>query len=244
MSTLVDAHHHLWDPSAVATTLFDRYPRLAPIIPLGSLAAYDAMARAHGIDAAACVEAASAAGDGPAETAWLIEQARSSPLPRVLVAWAPLEEAGVGAWLGGLAASPVPVTGVRRSFEAVPDGFLGRPEVIAGLEAVGAAGLCFDLVLFSPRLAEATELVRRLPQVRFVLDHLGKPPLEPGSLRAWAVDLRALAARPNVVAKLSGLLTESVPGSDPDGAVRSMIAVALEAFGPDRLMVGTDWPEC
>ena len=244
VSGFVDAHHHLWDPSAVRYTLFDAHPQLAPLVALGATAAYDAMAAANGISAAVCVEVASSGAPGEAETAWLTQEAEASHLPRSLVAWAPVEHEAIASWLDHLGSLPVRVAGVRRSLERAPDGFALRNEVIKGIAAVGDRGLVFDLVLFSRRLPEVTELVRRLPSVTFVLDHLGKPALEPSALAAWRTHIEAIARLPNVVAKLSGLLTERTATLHPDAAVGEMIAVAIDRFGPARLMLGTDWPVC
>ncbi len=244
MSGLVDAHHHLWDPDAVSYSLFDAYPRLAPLARQGSLAAYDAVARAHRISGAVCVEVASAGADGPAETAWLATQIRSSPLPRSLVAWAPVEDAAIDAWLGRLSSMSVLVSGVRRFLESVPDGFISSPAMIDGLRQVGRKGMVFDLVMFGPRIREAIEVARRLPEVTFVLDHLGKPTMERAALRTWSHDIAGLARLPNVMAKVSGLLTEGPQGPEIEFAVRTMIATAIDLFGPTRLMFGTDWPVC
>jgi L-fuconolactonase len=85
---------------------------------------------------------------------------------------------------------------------------------------------------------------RSVPRLTFVLDHLGKPPIASGTLEPWATDLRALAALPNTFCKLSGLVTEADPASWTVGDLRPYAETALEAFGPDRLMFGSDWPVC
>jgi L-fuconolactonase len=228
----------------VPYTLFDAYPRLAPLATSGSTAAYDAMAHAHGITAAVCVEVASAGADGEVETPWLVDQARSSALPRAIVAWAPLDDPAVDEWLGHLRSLPVHVAGVRRSLEATPDGFALTPGMLGGVRQLGDLGIAFDLVLFGSRIPEATELARRLPQVTFVLDHLGKPAMDRDGLLAWERDIASFAALPNVLGKVSGLLTEGPLGQEVDPMARQMIRVAIERFGPSRLMFGTDWPVC
>jgi L-fuconolactonase len=107
--------------------------------------------------------------------------------------------------------------------------------VIRGLKAVAAAGLPFDLLVRAHQLPAAVEAVRAVPELTFVLDHLGNPPI--GKQSPW--DIRALASAPNVVAKLSGLPTEAKVGD-----LRPYVEEALAAFGPARLMWGSDWPVC
>src|SRR5207248_1500497 len=122
--------------------------------------------------------------------------------------------------------------------------WITRSDVARGLRAVAAAGLAFDLLVRTRELPAAVRAVADLPQLRVVLDHLAKPPIVTGDLSAWEAALRPLAARPNVVAKVSGLVTEA----DWDGwtveGLRPAVDIALDAFGPDRLLFGSDWPVC
>nr|WP_312878069.1 amidohydrolase family protein [Lentzea indica] len=118
-----------------------------------------------------------------------------------------------------------------------------RPGVIAGLRAVRDAGLAYDVLTRPHQLPAAVVAARMVPDLVFVLDHLSKPHIAGRSLEPWATHLAALAAEPNVSAKLSGLVTEAGPQWTVN-ELRPYAEVALEAFGPDRLMVGTDWPVC
>ncbi len=102
----------------------------------------------------------------------------------------------------------------------------------------------YDLVVLPHQLPACAEAAATLPGLTFVLDHLGKPPVAAGALDPWASGLRALAALPNTVAKLSGLLTEADPGSWSVAGLRPYADTALDVFGPDRLMYGSDWPVC
>lgn len=122
--------------------------------------------------------------------------------------------------------------------------WLLRPEVRRGLGAVAAAGLAYDLVVRPLHLPAATATAAALPGLTFVLDHLGKPPVATGQLAPWAGRLRRLAALPNTVAKLSGLVTEASPGRRTAADLRPYADTALEAFGPQRLLFGSDWPVC
>ena len=122
--------------------------------------------------------------------------------------------------------------------------WLARPEVLNGLRAVGAAGLAYDLLVLVPQLEVATAVVRELPELRFVLDHLAKPDIAAGSREPWASRIAALGALPNVSAKISGLVTEARWDDWDAERIAPYARHALEVFGPDRLMYGSDWPVC
>jgi L-fuconolactonase len=234
---IVDAHHHLWDPRSLHYGLLDGRGRLASLARPVLSAEFDAVAHANGISAAIVVEAASAGADPRAETEFLVRETAASPISTRIVAYAPVESPDLDDWLGAL--SPR-VVGIRRSFESVPDGFMGSPAVLSGLRHLGHRGLPFDLVLFADRLGEAVTLVRQLPEVTFVLDHLGKPRIDGSPPPAWNDEIEALAGLPNVVAKVSGLLTESETGSAEEA--RPYVEHAIRCFGWQRLMFGSDWP--
>jgi L-fuconolactonase len=113
-----------------------------------------------------------------------------------------------------------------------------------GLEAVEKAGLSYDLLIFPRQLPAAVELAKRFPGLRLVLDHLAKPPIKEGRMTPWADDLRQLAASPNVSCKVSGLLTEGNWKNWKSSDFQPYLATALDAFGPERLIFGSDWPVC
>jgi L-fuconolactonase len=113
--------------------------------------------------------------------------------------------------------------------------------VIRGLRALADAGIAYDLIVRPHQISAATYAATAVPDLMFVLDHAGKPLIADGVLQPWADDLRALAACPNVVCKLSGLVTEAAPGAGLD-ALAPYVDVMLEAFTPGRLLFGSDWP--
>jgi L-fuconolactonase len=126
--------------------------------------------------------------------------------------------------------------------------WLRRPDVIRGLRAVAAAGLCYDLVVLPHQIAAATYAATEVPGLTLILDHAGKPPVDGGELGggelgAWRAAIRAFAARPNTACKLSGLVTEA-PAGAPTSAFAPVADVIFEAFGPQRVMFGSDWPVC
>ena len=137
------------------------------------------------------------------------------------------------------------LVGVRHIAQSEPDDrFLMRPAFLAGVAQLEEFGLAYDILVYSRHLPVAAELAARLPRQRFVLDHLAKTNIRGREREGWERDLFTLAAQPNVWAKLSGLVTEADwTGWAPDD-IHPYLDVAFESFGPERLMIGSDWPVC
>jgi L-fuconolactonase len=179
-----------------------------------------------------------------AETRWLLELAASSPFIYGVVGWVDLCSPDVATQLAGFAQDPR-LLGVRHVVQGEPDDrFLLRPEFLRGIAALEEFALTYDLLIYPRHLSVAAEFVQRFPRQRFVLDHLAKPPIKSGSLRPWSENLRRLAESPNVFCKLSGLLTESDWSNWKPEHIVPCIDVVMEGFGPERLMIGSDWPVC
>lgn len=178
------------------------------------------------------------------ETDWLLGYAREFPWISGVVGWFPLTEDGIGETLERYSADPL-IVGVREILQ-LPEvsPLFDDPRFHRGLKAVANQGLSYDLLVGPQQLKESIALADTHPELALVLSHLGKPPIASGELDEWAVDFREIAKRPNVVCKLSGLPLESrIPGwMETD--LKPCIDLALEAFGPDRLMFGSDWPPC
>ncbi|MEO3773364.1 amidohydrolase family protein [Micromonospora sp. B9E7] len=239
---IVDAHHHLWvrarhpqswiDPVTMAAIDADFEP--ADLAPL---------ARAAGVTATVVVQSIAS----EAETVDLLGIAAEDTLVRGVVGWVDLTAADVAARIDRLRAAPggERLVGIRHLVQSETDpAYLDRPDVRRGIAAVGAAGLVFDLLVRQHQLPMAARLAHDLPEVSFVLDHLGKPALGRPEMTEWTRDLRALADAPNTTAKISGLVTEVDGASWTPGDLRPAVEDALDAFGPDRLMYGSDWPVC
>lgn len=178
------------------------------------------------------------------ETRWLLELAARHPWIQGIVGWVDLCAADVDDQLAEFASNPAFV-GVRHILQAEPDrNFLLRDDFQRGIAALERHGLVYDLVFYPKHLQPALELVRAFPRQRFVLDHIAKPVIRAGLLEPWATDLRALAASPNVTCKLSGLVTEARLQGWSQADIEPYLDVVLEAFGPARLMFGSDWPVC
>ncbi|MEV6443335.1 amidohydrolase family protein [Amycolatopsis sp. NPDC051716] len=234
----VDAHHHLWQTSVRRHAWLDGDETAAI---RRDFTPDDLRAAALGIDATVLVQVL----PDFEESVEFLATAAAEPLIAGVVGWidltgSPSED------LGRLRSAPGGelLAGIRHLVQAEPDPrWLEREDVLAGLAAVRDAGLVYDLLVLPHQLPAATAAVRALPELTFVLDHLAKPPIASGQLEPWATELATLATEPNVVAKLSGLVTEAGrPWRAED--LRPYAETALTAFGPDRLMLGSDWPVC
>jgi L-fuconolactonase len=236
---VLDTHVHVWDTGELRYDLFAGNEDLQRPRFLGD---YFDLAEPVGVHRAICVEAASAGADGRREAEWLLWHVGDDERVAGVVAWAPLDDPGLDdhlRWLRELGSRRI--VGIRRSFEFEPPDFARRPQLAEGARLAGRYGLAVDLVLFSKSLPAATDLVRACPGTRFVLDHLGKPPIASGEREPWAGDLAELARLPNVTAKLSGLATEAGPDWSA-ATLAPYVAHAVACFGPERLMLGSDWP--
>ncbi|WP_242088633.1 amidohydrolase family protein [Curtobacterium sp. DN_7.5] len=233
---IIDAHHHLWDPA-------DRpYPWMADdgVAALRRRFDVDDLRTATADSDVTATIVVQAAHD-PGETAFLLAQ--PAPVTGV-VGWVDLTTPDVADRLAALVddgrAGPA-LVGIRHQAHDEPDpGWLARPDVVRGVRAVAAAGLAFDMLVRAREHTAALALVDAVPEARFVLDHAGKPDIA-ASDAGWQQRMADYAARPNVVCKLSGLLTEA----GPDWRERPVARYArevVEVFGPDRTAFGSDWP--
>ncbi|WP_431726860.1 amidohydrolase family protein [Verrucosispora sp. TAA-831] len=240
---IIDAHHHLWQPEHGYTWLDD--PALAAIRRPFTPADLTTELVATGVDGTVLVEGGRC---HPDEAAGFLGHAADTPPILGVVAWLDVAAGDVGATIARyrrLRGGEL-LVGVRPQVQGEPDpDYLDRPDVRRGLAEVAAAGLVFDLVIRADQLPSAARAARAVPQLRFVLDHLGKPRIDAGEagLRSWRDPFAALAANPNVTAKLSGLVTEARPDWSP-ADLSPFVAVAVDEFGPGRLMFGSDWPVC
>jgi len=216
-------------------------PALAPLRRNFPLDDYRRLADGYGVTASIVVQTVTV----PAETPELLAMAAVSDLIAGVVGWTDLTAPDIADHIAALGESPGggKLVGLRHQVQAEPDpDWLTRPDVLRGLAAVARAGLVYDLVITAGQLGQATRAAAALPDLRFVLDHLGKPPIASGRTEPWKADLRRLAALPNTVAKLSGLVTEADWHDWTVADLRPYAEIALDAFEPDRLMFGSDWP--
>ncbi|MGW3130378.1 amidohydrolase family protein, partial [Streptomyces sp. NPDC001123] len=243
-SPLIDAHHHLWDLDQRPQPWLDD-PALATIRrtftpdDLRTTAAQlIAGRRLHSTVAVQCVP------DVP-ETEDLLALAEREPLIGAVVGWADLTSPAIGEVLDRLLAGPggTYLRSLRHLVQGETDPeWLQRPDVERGLAAARDRGLSYDVLVRSHQLDQAIRLAERFPDLPQVLDHAGKPPIADGDLADWGRQVRLLAAHPHVVCKVSGLITEADHDRWTVDDIRPVWDVLLSAFGPDRLMFGSDWP--
>jgi L-fuconolactonase len=234
----IDSHQHFWNYSAA------EYPWIGPgmerlardYLP-EDLAPLLAAESIHG-------SVAVQARQSVAESHWLLKLAQAHPLVKGVVGWVDLRSDRVGDDLHALAANPTFV-GVRHVVQDEPDPrFVLGSDFGRGLRELHQHGLTYDLLLYPDQLPAAIELVGLVPEQPFVVDHLAKPRIAAGEIEGWERDLRAIARHDNVCCKVSGMVTEAARrGWKPDDFT-PYLDVVLEAFGPARLMVGSDWPVC
>jgi L-fuconolactonase len=235
----IDSHHHLWSYEAAA------YPWISDAMPLLKRdygpSDLEAALAGTGVEGTVAVQAQHAVG----ETDWLLALAREHPVVRGVVGWVPLVDPDVDTHLDRLSQDPR-LKGVRHIVHDEPDdGFVLREDFNRGVAMLERYGLVYDVLIFARHLSNAIAFVDRHPRQPFVVDHLAKPVIRADRFdEDWAVGLRALAERPHVACKLSGVVTEVRDPHWSVDAIRPYVDVALEAFGPSRLMFGTDWPVC
>jgi L-fuconolactonase len=178
------------------------------------------------------------------ETRWLLELAGKSASIVGVVGWIDLRSPNVRSQLQSLVHNPK-LVGIRHIVQSEPDDeFLLQPDFLRGISILEEFDLAYDLLIYTKHLPVAVEFVEKFPRQRFVLDHLAKPPIKSGNLDFWAQGIGELARFPNVYCKLSGLVTEADWQRWTPDQIRPCLDVAFESFGPQRLMIGSDWPVC
>jgi L-fuconolactonase len=232
----------LWDLS-VRDQDWITGPALAPLRRDFLLGDYRPLADANGVAASVVVQTVTV----PGETPELLVLAAASDLIAGVVGWTDLTAPDIADRIAALRERPGggKLVGLRHQVQSEPDpDWLTRPEVLRGLGVIARAGLVYDLVITAGQLGASARAAAAVPDLVFVLDHLGKPPIASGRTEPWARDLRGLAALPNTSAKLSGLVTEADWRRWRVADLRPYAEIALDAFGPARTMFGSDWPVC
>ncbi len=234
----IDAHQHFWRYSAEEYDWID--DSMASLrrdfLPLDLKPELDAA----GFDACIAVQARQTLG----ETRWLLALADENPFIAGVIGWVDLRAESVREQLAELSENPR-LLGVRHVVQAEPDDrFLLRPDFLRGIAALQEFDLTYDILIYPRHLPVAVEFVSRFPQQHFVLDHLAKPFIKAQTIEPWASNIRELARFPNVFCKVSGMVTEADWTSWKPEHFQPYLETALQAFAPDRLMIGSDWPVC
>jgi len=233
----IDAHHHLWKYSVAG------YGWIAPgqqVIRRDFLPEdLEPLMHHFGIEGTVAVQARGTL----EETTWLLGLAEKHPLIRGVVGWVPLTEgAGVKRSLERFAGNRK-LRGIRHVVQDEHDPrFILRKDFNEGVSALRETGLRYDILIFERHLPAAIEFVDRHPNQTFILDHVAKPRIKDGIVAPWDRNMRELAKRQNVYCKLSGMVTEADPKHWTPEGLQPYIDVVLSAFGPRRIMYGSDWP--
>lgn len=178
------------------------------------------------------------------ETRWLLELAGEFQFIAGVVGWVDLQSPECRAQLERFSKNRKFV-GVRHIVQGEPDDrFLLKPEFGRGIALLEEFGLAYDILIHTRHLPVAVELVKKFPKQPFVLDHLAKPEIKSGKIKDWERDLRALAEQPHVFCKVSGMVTEADWKAWTPTQLERYIDSAFEAFGPQRIILGSDWPVC
>jgi len=235
---MIDAHHHLWKYNTQHYGWMDDSMSILKqdYLP-GDL---EAELKPAGIEGTVVVQARQSL----EETRWLLELADRHSFIKGVVGWFDLCAPGLKSELEEFAAKPK-LVGVRHVIhDEADDDFMLQSDFIRGIAQLGAYDLSYDLLLFPRHLQRALKLVTTFPGQRFVLDHLGKPLIREGIMEPWRSDIARLAAHPNVWCKLSGMVTEADHKQWKYEDLLPYMKVVLDSFGPDWIMLGSDWPVC
>ena len=239
--SIIDAHVHLWNPDIFYMPWLEDVPAIRR--PYG-LQEYHEQIRHLPIAGMVYVEVGVDPRQALREAQYVVELAQEESRLQAIVAAAPVEQgAAVSGHLEALSALSPLVKGVRRNIqdETEPD-FCLRPDFVEGVRLLAEYGLSFDLCIRHWQLRSVVELVRKCPDTRFILDHLGKPDIKQQVLDPWRGHLAQLAALPNVWCKVSGLVTEADHRRWTPDDLAPYLAYGLEVFGEDRVVFGGDWP--
>ncbi len=239
MDLVIDSHQHFWqmgrfdyswmDAPPLAPIRRDRLPEdLKPLIDKARVDRTIFVQTQHNLQ----------------ENRWVLDLAARHPFIAGVVGWVDLASEACEEQLQEFRSHPKFV-GVRHVTHDEPDDdFILRPQVIRGLRVLQKHQTPFDLLFFVRHLKHAATLARLLPDLPMVIDHLAKPPIKAGRMEGWLEDFKAAAAHPNIYCKLSGMITEADWKNWKPSDLRPYVQTALELFGPDRCMFGTDWPVC
>lgn len=237
---IVDAHLHLWDPTYFRMSWLDGNALLDRRYDLAEYRAHT-----EGLDIAAMVylQVEVEPALGLLEARWVAERAARDRRIGAIVAWAPCEYGdGARPYLDALIEVSPLVRGVRRLIQGQPPGFARNERFIRGVQLLSDYGLSFDICIKHHQMREAIDLVRRAPDVAFILDHIGKPDIAAGLMEPWRSELRELASFPNIICKISGMVTEADHRRWTVDDLRPYAEHVIECFGEDRVAFGGDWP--
>ena len=233
----IDSHQHFWhfDPVRDSWITDDMAVIQRDFLP----ADLEPVLKANGIDGCVAVQAS----QSEEETLFLVNMAQSYDIVKGVVGWVDLQSEQLKNRLTVLSEHSQ-IRGYRHVAQAEPDDFLARPAVIEGIRQLAEFGLTYDILIYPSQLKAALQLVRAVPEVNFVIDHLAKPYITKKEINRWSNYMTEIAHHPNVSCKLSGMVTEADWHNWSKQDFFPYLDVVFEQFGPDRLLFGSDWPVC
>lgn len=235
---VIDSHHHFW---RYTDADYGWIPPEWSVIKRDFLPSdLQREITAAGVDGVISVQARQSL----VETEWLLDLAARHPFIRGVVGWVPLIDPAIETHLDRFAAAPK-LRALRHVLQGEPDdGYMLRADFNRGISALTRRGLTYDILILERHLPATITFVDRHPNQVFILDHIAKPRIGAGELEPWAKNIRELARRPNVACKLSGMVTEADVATWTPSQLKPYFDVVLDAFGPQRLLFGSDWPVC
>ncbi|MSP14345.1 MAG: amidohydrolase [Chloroflexi bacterium] len=238
---IIDTHVHLWDPHHFRMFWLDDLPLLNKPY---SLAEYNEHTQGIPIEALVYLQVEVAPPYALLEARWIAELAQRDPRIKGIVAWAPLEYGEQArAFLAALKDVSPLVKGIRRIVQSEPDdNFCLQPRFVRGTQILAEYGFTSDICINYRQLPATIKLVRQCPDTEFILDHIGKADIKSGNLDPWRAGISELASFPNVICKISGMVTEADHQKWTNDDLAPYVAHVLEAFGEDRVAYGGDWP--
>lgn len=235
---IIDSHQHFWQVGR-----FD-YPWMSPAMEVLYRdylpQTFEPTLQMNGVAQTILVQASNSL----AETRWLLELADHHKFIAGVVGWVDLRSPDVAEQLDEFTAHPK-FTGARHLVESEPDDdWLVHPDTLRGLRQLAAYDVPYDLLVYTRHLHHVPRLAESCPDLRLVVDHLAKPPIASREIETWAAALKPVAAYPQIHCKLSGLVTEADHANWQREDLRPYVERALEWFGSERLMFGSDYPVC
>jgi len=234
----IDAHHHLWEYNPgefpwIDDTMDNLKRDYLPDDLLDAVTGTE-------VEGTVTVQARQT----EQETRWLLDLAGSHEIIQGVVGWVPLTSPAIGRSLERFAGHPY-LKGVRHVLHDEPDDeYMLREDFNRGIALLRNYQLTYDILIFEKHLPQTIEFVDRHPEQDFVVDHIAKPKIASGERHPWEENLRELARRERVFCKLSGLVTEADRTDWTAEQLRPYVEIVMEAFGPDRVLFGSDWPVC
>lgn len=233
----IDAHQHFWvfTPERDGWITNDMASIRRDFLP----ADLEPVLQANGMDGCVAVQAS----QSDEETMFLVSMAQAYDFVKGVIGWVDLQSARLYDRLEAYAQFEE-IRGFRHVAQAEPDDFLMRPDIVKGIRQLAAFGFTYDILIYPSQLKAALHLVRAVPEVNFVIDHLAKPAIQKQEINRWSNFMTQIAKQPNVSCKVSGMVTEADWQHWKKADLFPYLDVVFEQFGPDRLLFGSDWPVC